>query len=141
MKEKCVRAYNAPFMNKALSKAIMTRSRLRNKFLRNHVKTNKMKYNKQCNYCVNLLRKEKKKYLDLKNITDNKQFWKTMKPLFTDNHKNNRKITLIDRVKIISNETEVSEIMNDFFSNAVSKLDIKGYKVGVSKGVTKFIIL
>ena len=94
-----------------------------------------MKYNKQRNYCVNLLRKEKKKYyknLDLKNITDNKQFWKTMKPLFTDNHKNNRKITLIDGEKIISNETEVAEIMNDFFSNAVSKLDIKGYKIGVS---------
>ena len=65
-----------------------------------------MKYNKQRNYCVNLLRKEKKKYyknFDLKNITDNKQFWKTMKPLFTDNHKNNRKITLIDGEKIISN--------------------------------------
>ena len=81
------------------------------------------------------IRKEKKKYyknLDLKNNTDNKQFWKTMKPLFTDNHNNNRKITLIDGEKIISNETEVAEIMNDFFSNAVSKLDIKGYKIGVS---------
>ena len=50
MKEKYVRANNAPFMNKALSKAIMIRSRLRNKFLRNPVKTNKMKYNKQRNY-------------------------------------------------------------------------------------------
>ena len=55
-----------------------------------------------------------------------------MKSLFTDNHKNNRKITLIDGEKIISNEAEVAEIMNDFFSNAVSKLDIKGYKIGVS---------
>ena len=61
-----------------------------------------------------------------------------MKPLFTDNHKNNRKITLIDGEKIISNDTEVAEIMNYFFSNAVSKFDIKGYKIGVSNIGTKF---
>ena len=35
MKEKLVRANNAPFMTKKLSKAIMTRSRLRNRFLKN----------------------------------------------------------------------------------------------------------
>ena len=32
MKKKIVRANNAPFMNKVLSKAVMNRSRLRNKF-------------------------------------------------------------------------------------------------------------
>ena len=77
MKEKYVRANNAPFMNKTLSKAIMTRSRLRNRFLRNPDMTNKMKYNKQRNYCVNLLKKEKRRYyknLDLKVINDNKKF-------------------------------------------------------------------
>ena len=63
----------------------MTRSRFRNKFLRNPTKLNKIKYNKQRNYCVNILRNEKNKYynsLDIKLITDNKQFWKTMKPFF-----------------------------------------------------------
>ena len=51
----------------------MTRSRLRNKYLKNPNNPNKLKYNKQRNYCVNLLRKEKKKYynnLDVKLITD-----------------------------------------------------------------------
>ena len=135
MKEKYVRANNAPFMNKTLSKAIMTRSRLRNRFLRNPDMTNKMKYNKQRNYCVNLLKKEKRRYyknLDLKVINDNKKFWKTMKPLFSDKHTNSRNITLIDGEKIISNDTEVAEIMNGFFSDAVSTLGIKGYQTGLS---------
>ena len=129
-----MRANNASFMNKALSKAIMTRSRLRNRFLRNPDMTNKMKYNKQRNYCVNLLKNEKRRYyknLDLIVIND-KKFWKTMEPLFSDKHTNSRNITLIDGEKIISNDTEVAEIMNGFFSDAVSTLGIKGYQTGLS---------
>ena len=34
MKDKYVRANNAPFMNKILCKALMNRTRLRNKFLK-----------------------------------------------------------------------------------------------------------
>ena len=95
MKLKYVRANNAPFMNKNISKAIMKRSRLRNKFLSNPNDNNKRIYNKHRNYCVNLLRKEKKKYynnIDLKLLTDNKLFWKTIKPLFSDKNNISRKI-------------------------------------------------
>ena len=44
---------------------------------------NKFFYNRQRNWCVSLLRKEKKKYfanLNEKDITDNEKFWKTIKP-------------------------------------------------------------
>ena len=60
IRNKYVRANNAPYMNKTLSKAIMTRSRIRNKFLKNPNNKNREIYNKQRNYCVNLLRKRKK---------------------------------------------------------------------------------
>ena len=40
----------------------MTRSRVRNKFLKNPKKENRWIYDKQRNYCVNLLRKRKKEY-------------------------------------------------------------------------------
>ena len=60
MKKKFVRANNAPFITKKLSKAIMNRSRFRNKYLKNPNVENKAKYNKQRNYCVNLLRREKR---------------------------------------------------------------------------------
>ena len=138
MKTKYVRANNAPFMNKILSKAIMTRSRLRNKFLKNPNEINKINYSKQRNYCVNLLRKEKKKYynnIDLKLITDNKHFWKTIKPLFSDKHNISRKITLIEEDNIITDDAIVAETMNDFFSNAVEKLCISGYQTDLYSAI------
>ena len=75
-KRKYVRGNNKRFMNKALSKAIMQRTKLRNKFLKDPSAENKFSYNKQRNWCVSLLRKEKKKYfanLNEKDITDNKK--------------------------------------------------------------------
>ena len=64
-------------MNKALSKPIMQRTKLSNKYLKDPSAENKFFYNKQRTWCVSLLRKEKKKYfpnLNEKNITDNKKF-------------------------------------------------------------------
>ena len=72
-------------MNKALSKAIMQRTKLRNKFLKDPSAENKFSYNKQINWCVLLLRKEKKKYFtnsNEKDITDNKKFWKLLNLFF-----------------------------------------------------------
>ena len=59
IKKRYVRANNSPFMNKTLSKAIMTRSRLRNKFIKNPTQENKINYTKFRNYCTGLSRKEK----------------------------------------------------------------------------------
>ena len=64
-------------MNKTLSKEIMKRTRLRNKFLKNRNDYNKREFSKQRNYCVSLVRKSKKLYysnLDEKKVTDNKTF-------------------------------------------------------------------
>ena len=71
-------------MTKHLSKDIMKRSRLPNNFLRNRVKDNRSFYKRHINLCLSLPGKSKKKYnkiLNVKKITDNKVFWKTIKPL------------------------------------------------------------
>ena len=76
-----------PFFTKEISKEIMTRSRLRNKYVKTEMKKNRAIYVKQRNYCVSLLRKSKKKYyenFDGRNVMDNKLFWKTIKPSFSD---------------------------------------------------------
>ena len=49
-------------MNKTLSKAIMLRTLLRNKFLKNRSNENKTNYVKQRNRCVSLLRKTKREH-------------------------------------------------------------------------------
>ena len=78
----------------------MMRSRLRNIYLKDRSDNSKREYNKQINYCVSLLRKTKNKYygnLNEKDLTDNKQFWQTVKPLLSDKIKSSKKITLVEQ--------------------------------------------
>ena len=77
LKKRFIRANNAPFMTKTLCKAIMVRSRLRNKSLKLKSMESMEAYKKQRNYCVSLLRKAKKDYyeqLHVETIIDNKKF-------------------------------------------------------------------
>ena len=72
-KKKYVRGNNKRFMNKALSKAIMQRTKLRKKFLKDPSAENKYSYNQQRNWCVSPLRKEKKFFFANLNEKDNRQ--------------------------------------------------------------------
>ena len=63
----------------------MVRGRLKNKYIKNMTEENKRNYTRQRNFCVKLLRKEKKNVfpnLDTKNITDNKTLWQNCKAFF-----------------------------------------------------------
>ena len=127
IKHKYVRANQGPYMNKILNKAIMNRSRLKNRFLANRNEENRKAFKKQRNYCVGLFRKEKKKFynnLDIKNITDNRLFWKTVKPFFSEKSQHREKITLIEQTNIITNDKLIAESFNKFFSNIVKNLNI-----------------
>ena len=59
-KARYTRANQASYVNKKLSKEIKKRSRLRNKFLNTKSDLDWKTYNKQRNYVVSLLGKEKK---------------------------------------------------------------------------------
>ena len=109
----------------------MHRTRLRNNFLRNRPDENKSKYSRQRNYCVSLLRKTRKNYSNLneKKITDNKTFWKTIKPFLSNKTPSDEKITLIKKDKIIKTDTKAGNILNTFFSTIISKLNISEYPV------------
>ena len=92
-----------PFMTKDLSKEIMTRSRLRNIYSKHKTEENHLA--SKINKCVSLLRKTKINYyenLDEKDITDNKKFWKTVKPLLSDKSINSDKIHLIENGELIN---------------------------------------
>ena len=65
----------------------MLRSKLRNIFNKNKTDANNASYKKQRNVCTNLFRIAKSLYysnLNPCNITHNKKFWKTVKPLFSE---------------------------------------------------------
>ena len=130
-KKKYVRGNNKPFITKVYSKTIMQRTRFRNKFLKNPNDQNKLLYNKQRNYCVSLLRKEKKEFfarLNEKDIIDNRKFWHPVKPFLSDKVKSREAIILVDNENIKSNENEMANTFNDFFSNIVNNLEIPEYQ-------------
>ena len=84
-KKEYTRANQASFVTKEINKEIMTRSRLINKFLRCRSDENKKAYNEQRNRCVKLVRSAKKAYygnLSIKDVNDNKNFWKIVKTPF-----------------------------------------------------------
>ena len=62
----------------------MKRTELRNKFLKHEADESMQAFVRQRN-CISLLRKSKRSYcsnLNVKDITYNNKFWKTIKPLF-----------------------------------------------------------
>ena len=140
LKKKYVRANQAPFINKRVKKEIMKRSRLRNKFFKTKNEIDRLNYNKQRNFCLSLIRNEKKKYfsnINTGDITDSKKFWKTVKPLFTEKISIKPKITLIEKnntsqegqddlviENVISDDIGVSEVFNEYFVNIVPNLKI-----------------
>ena len=140
LKKRSVRANQGPFMNKKISKEIMKRSRLKNNFLKSQKEIDRIAYNMQRNLCVSMIRKEKKNYfsnINSSDITDNKFFWKTVKPFFTEKIQIKSKITLIENhtifhddrddeniEEIISEDNEISEVFNNYFINIVPNLNI-----------------
>ena len=131
----------------------MKRSRLRNKFLNTKSDIDRKAYNRQRNLCVSLIRSEKKNFLSNINsnintsgITDNKTFWKTVKPFFTDKIKTKSKITLIEKnivsqegqekivsEKIMTEDQAVAEVFNHGYDNDFIATDDQ-----VTNAVNKF---
>ena len=99
------------------------------------------KYKKHKNFWSRLYKKERKKYfntLDVNKTTDNKAFWKNIQLLFYENRKFVNKITLEDSEKnILSEDTLVSEELNNFFQNATTlNINENSYIVGSSSSIT-----
>ena len=128
LKKKYLRANQSRFVNKELNKAIMQRSRLYNKYLKDKIRAASMAYKKQRNVCVSILRKSLKRYyenLDTKNITDNKKLWGTVKPIFSNKIRSNTYITLNEDEKLIKNEYQKAHIFNIFLLKLFQTLALK----------------
>ena len=127
IKRKYIRADEAPFMTKDLHKAIMKRSKLRNKFLKSRNLSDRKNYTSQRNLCKKLLKSTKRTYfnnLDIRKVTDNRTFWKTVVPLFSNKFSKSEKINLTEGNKTISNDDELCRVFNTFFSKTVDELQI-----------------
>ena len=65
--------------------------------------------------------------MDLKVIENNKTFRKSIKPLFSGKCKSKTNIALVENGQMASEKREVAEILNNYFSEAVHRLEIKKF--------------
>ena len=106
---------------------MMHRKRLRNKYIKSRTEENLKAFKKQRNFCVKLLRKTKSDYyrnLDLGDLTDNRKFWKIVKPVFSNEVRTTSSITLIEDGNMITEDLKIAEIFNHYFTNITESLGI-----------------
>ena len=112
-------------MNKEFRKAIYTRTRLKNKFLKNSLEQNELLFKKQRNTYVSIRRKSIKNHLNNiteKEMTANKDFQNFVKPLLTNKgFINSTDITLKLDNKVITEETKLVESFNNHYINIVEQ--------------------
>ena len=58
------------------------------------------------------------------NITGNKKFWKTLKPVLSSKSITNKNIISVENDNILSNDNKIAEVLNNFFSNTTKTLVI-----------------
>ena len=72
------------------------------------------------------MRQNKKDYfetLDIKSVTDNKMFWKTVAPLFSNKSKASNKITS-ENEKLIINNQKCAEVFNNYFDGIIEETSV-----------------
>ena len=106
----------------------MLRSQLKKKFNNNKSEENSKKYKQQRHYCVKLLRKTKMEYfqnMGVNKVNDNKIFWKTVKPRFSNKCKTANAIILVEGDMIIKNEKLIADNFNNSFADTTKTLKLK----------------
>ena len=84
-------------MNKGVRKTIMLWTNPLNKFRKENSFINELAYKRQRNFRAKLIKKIKTNFynnLNLNKIPDDKSFWKTVKPSFTEKTKRGEEIVL-----------------------------------------------
>ena len=105
----------------------MRRSKLEKIYFKKQTNESLKAYKKQKSFCRKLYKKERKRFFDNLNtsvVSDNKTFWKVIKPFFTNKSTFGRNIKLIEKEEILKDDTEIAEELNLFFFNAVKSLNI-----------------
>ena len=85
------------------------------------------KYKDQRNLVVKLNIQAKRQSftsIQSKTMDNDKKFWKTVKPLFSNKNPMSEKITLIEDGRILSNDVGVAECFNEYFCNITDSLAI-----------------
>ena len=106
LKQKMVHGNNTAFMTKQLNKAIMDRSRIKNRYLKWSSRENLLELEKaKCLWkSLNKVKKHYFKSVSCKDWAANRQFWDVVEPFFSNkNLDSDEHIFISDKDKIVDN--------------------------------------
>ena len=128
-KNATIRGNNKQHFSKELRKEIMHRSRLKHIANKSGKKEDICRYKQQRNKVVKMNKLAKTEFyrsLDVSNLTNDKRFWKAVKPLFSNKSGSvSQKVTLVENESILSCERQIAECFNHYFINITDSLPIE----------------
>ena len=123
LKVKKVRGNLGPFMTKELSKAIMNKSKIRNRYQKWPSRENVLTLKETKKFCNKLTKSIKKTYfckVTGKDFVD--AFWKTVKPFLTNKgFLTNEIIAIENKGKIVADKSKLVNLFNSHYVNIVEK--------------------
>ena len=106
-------------VNKEVSEANMKQTERRSKYLKLLTNQIRLMYTRQRNCCSSPIRKRKKDFYGNLDI-EIKQFWKTIKPLFSDKTASSNTI-ILEKDKSVTDNSKITIItLNRYSTNVVS---------------------
>ena len=76
----------------------------------------------------------------MQDITDNKKFWKTIQPYFSDKGYKQTKTAIVEKDSIITDKKKIATLMNNYFINITKNLDLKPSTVSNTSDIDKLTI-
>ena len=143
IKKRKVRGNQKPFMTRELSKAIMNKSKTKNRYTKWKSRENYLAYKKARNVCNSLNRKVKRDYFrdaSAKGIMSNKTFWNTVKPFMSSKGFFTESTINIEQEngKLETDQTTLAESFNNYYINIVeSSSGKKPTEIGDSSNASK----
>ena len=120
----------------------MTRSKLKRRYNLDKIMINFEKYKKQRNISVNLLCKSEKQYfnnIDIKNVAENKMFWKTIIPKFSNKCKTASTIILVEDDKNLTERKSYCKHFIVSHTDITHSLGLKKKNIGLQNTLSKIV--
>ena len=125
LKKKLVRGNAVSWMTPKIIQAINTRNRLHRRFTKKKTSENWETYRKQRNLVTSLKRSSLKSCCI--NVSTNSEhpgeFWKKFHCLLPSKDRGNSHVQLIEDGRLITDSTDIANLLNDYFINAVPRPD------------------
>ena len=123
LKRKRVRGNQSPFMTKELNKAVINKSKSRNKYIKWPPRENFLAMKRAKNYCNNLTRTTKKNFFQSvtkSGFANNKKFWNTVKPFLTNkDFLTDDNISIKVNDELVTDKTKLANLFNLHYINIV----------------------